>query len=312
MIETAIQKSDAPMLISTLGGLPARGGLLDWRRWIGPILSAAVLIASVVQLRGLEIGPILQRMPSSPGFWLLFAAAYMALPASEWIIYRRLWRLPAAGIVALLGKRVSNEVLLGYSGELYFYGWARRHAGITTAPFGAIKDVAMLSAAVGNVATLILLLCAWPLLKELHLGLSARTLAISGATIAATSLVTLCFRRALFSLPRRELGFITLVHAARVLLTTVLTALLWCLVLPAAPFAWWLLLSTVRMLVSRLPFVPSKDIVFAGVVAFLIGRETETTALIALLAGLTLLVNLVLGAAIGVAELSRADRRGCA
>lgn len=46
-----------------------------------------------------------------------------------------------AGIGALLRKLVSNELLLGYLGEAQFYAWARSRTNMTTAPFGAIKDI---------------------------------------------------------------------------------------------------------------------------------------------------------------------------
>ena len=34
-------------------------------------------------------------VPLAPGFWLTFAAFYLAGPAADWVIFRRLWRLPA-------------------------------------------------------------------------------------------------------------------------------------------------------------------------------------------------------------------------
>jgi hypothetical protein len=284
---------------------------LGWRRWIAPLISAAILIAAFNQLRGLDFAGVLDLVPRNPLFWGLFTIAYVAMPASEWLIFRRLWGLPIAGFAALMRKRISNDILLGYSGDLYFYGWARRNAAIAAAPFGAVKDVAILSAAVGNAATLVLLFIAWPLLSALHLGLTGGALTLSVATIAASSLATLGLRRAIFSLPGGALRFILLVTVGRVVATMLLTALLWSAVLPGAPIAWWLLLATLRMLVSRLPFVPNKDVVFAGLVAFLIGRSAETSALLAMLAALTLATHLLLGAALSLAELLGAEKQRC-
>ena len=51
--------------------------------------------------------------------------------------YRKLWGLPFSGIAALLRKMVSNELLLGYLGEVQFYAWARSRLNMATAPFGA-------------------------------------------------------------------------------------------------------------------------------------------------------------------------------
>jgi len=306
VIEAAIATSAASPIEPPLALAP---GVAGWRRWIGPFISMAVLVAALSQLRGLPVHNVIALVPHALSFWLLFAAFYLAGPASEWVIYRRLWRLPPSGFLALMRKRISNEILLGYSGELYFYGWARRNAAISAAPFGAIKDVAILSAAVGNMATLLLLALAWPLLGSLHLGMSGRMLTVSIGTVALSSLGTLFFRRSIFSLRRQDLQFIAMLHALRVAATLVLTALLWTWVLPAAPLGWWLVLATLSMLVSRLPFVPNKDIVFAGLVAFLIGHGAETASLLAMMAGLILATNVFLGAALPLAELLGAERR---
>ena len=123
----------------------------NWTRWVGPGISLLILAAVLYQLRGLDFAGIWKMLPVSIGFWTAFIGYYMAAPVSEWIIFRRLWGLPVQGIAALLRKLVSNEILLGYIGEVYFYAWARRHATITSAPFGAIKDSAILSALAGNV-----------------------------------------------------------------------------------------------------------------------------------------------------------------
>ena len=52
--------------------------------------------------------------------------------------------------------------------------------------------------------------------------------------------------------------------AARIAATIGLSALLWHLILPSVALGWWLLLATLRQLVSRLPLVPNKDVVFDG------------------------------------------------
>src|SRR5258708_4082815 len=91
-----------------------------------PLLRPATLAAVIWRLQQLDVGGVWARIPTSPGFWLLFPLYYFALPIADWVIFRRLWRIPPAGISALLRKRLSNDLLVGYSGELYFYTWARR------------------------------------------------------------------------------------------------------------------------------------------------------------------------------------------
>ncbi|MDD1450399.1 hypothetical protein NHF48_004370 [Sphingomonas sp. H160509] len=272
-------------------------------RGLTPLLSAVILIAALWQLRYLDVRGVIAMVPRSPLFWLLFAACYLALPASEWVIYRRLWNLPPRGFLALLRKRISNEIIAGYSGELYFYAWARRHASLVGTPFGAIKDVSILSAVVANVCTLVLAAVSWQSLVALNLGTDAKVMIVSAASIALPSVVALVMRKRLFTLPRDELGRIAVIHLLRIVATTVFAAALWAVALPAAPLAWWFVLATLRLLVSRLPLLPNKDIVFAGLVAFTVGQASNVAAMLTMIAALWLVTHLLLGAALTAVEL---------
>lgn len=280
----------------------------NWVRWAGPLLSALILIVALVQFRDTDLASLIALVPQAPGFWIALAFYYLAGPLSEWVIFRRLWTIPADGFVALLRKLVSNEILLGYLGEVYFYAWARRHAKITTAPFGAIKDVTIMSALVGNGVTLLMLALALPLLGGVDVGLNSWEVGGSLLFVLATSLAAMLLRRRLFTLPRRELWIVAAIHLARIIATTCLAALMWHMLLPDVALSWWLLLGTLRQLISRLPFLPNKDVVFAGMAAFLIGRDSEIVSAMALMASLILLAHLLLGMVLGAAELLREGR----
>ena len=158
--------------------------------------------------------------------------------------------------------------MLGYLGEVYFYAWARRNAKMVAAPFGAIKDVAILSALTGNAATLAMVLLAAPMIGQLRLGVDSTTFVLSMTFMLGTSMLLLLLRKSVFTLPSHDLWFITFVHLGRIIGSAVLVGLLWHLLLPAVPLTYWLLLSTMRQLLSRLPFLPNKDIMFVGLASF--------------------------------------------
>lgn len=266
-----------------------------WTWWVGGAISLAILVAVIVQLRTVDFAQVRAMLPTTPLFWLVFAASYLAGPSADWVIYRRLWRIPAAGFAALLRKLVGNELVVGYVGDLYLYTWARRRTEMTSTPFAAIKDVAILSAMTANAVTLLLLALAYPLLGTLDLGLDGRTLLISVAVVVTTSTAVLFFRKTLFGLPRAELFFVTGIHALRIFLTTGLAALAWHLALPDVALQWWLLLAALRMLLSRLPLLPNKDIVFAALAVFLIGHDAEIGALMTMMASLILATHITVG-----------------
>ena len=243
-------------------------------------------------------------IPATPAFWLAFGAYYLATPLSEWLIYRRLWGLPITGLSALMRKQVSNELLLGYLGDAQFYAWARSRTEIVAAPFGAVKDVTILSALTGNIATLILLAGTWPMISGGAISASMHSVFISLTVVLLTSFVILLFRRKLFSLSHNKLNLIAAIHFARIFGMLGLAAIMWQSVLPTVPLAMWLVLATLRMFVSRLPFLPNKDAVFAALSFFVLGRNLAIVDLLTMIAGLIVLTHVCVGTVFSLLGLS--------
>ena len=282
----------------------------NWTRWAGPLISFLILVAVAWQLRQFDYRSVADLLPSSPLFWTVFAAGYLISPACEWVIFRRLWALPASGFSALVRKLVSNEILLGYLGEVYFYSWARRNAQVSAAPFGAIKDVTILSALTGNLFTLLMVLVSAPFLGSLHLGIDNTAFIASALFILISSGAARFLRKRLFTLPRRELWFVAGAHTVRIILSAFLAAVMWHLLLPSVALSWWLILSTARQLLSRLPFMPNKDVVFVGLAVFLVGSDQQIVAAMTLMATLILAAHLVVGALLALSALAHGERAG--
>lgn len=279
-----------------------RKALPSWERVAGTVLSLIVVGAALYQARGLDFARILALVPTSLTFWGLFAISYLIGPATDWFIFQRLWGVGASAFGALVRKLIYNELLVGYLGEVYFYGWARQNLKFVTTPFGTVTDVAVLSAVAGNVTTLVFLIVALPLARLLPLHDHATAIGVSLAFVIGTSLAVMLLRRSLFSLEKKELQMVFAAHLLRILATTVVSAALWHLVLPGVALGWWLLLVTIRLLISRLPFVPNKDVVFAGIAALALG-EVQISALMALMAGLILATHVTVGLSLALAGL---------
>jgi hypothetical protein len=110
------------------------------------------------------------------------------------------------------------------------------------------------------------------------------------------------FRRRLFSLPAHELRFVIAVHVARILGSALVLSLMWHIVLPSVAFRWWLLLAALRLLVSRLPLLPNKDFVFAGIAVVLVGHNSEIASLLTMMASLLLATHIVVGLGLAALE----------
>lgn len=293
-------------------GLPDLGDLQPIerikRRWPAVLAGALTLLMIAGLARELlsdGLGALTRSVPVHPGYYVAFALLYLSPPTFDWLIFRRLWGLPAAGFAALLKKRVANEVVIGYSGDAYFYAWARARLKMVAAPFGAVKDVTILSGIAGNLITLGMIAVALPIAKDLFTDQMFQTIAWSTVAMAATTLPFLIFSRRVFSLARGTLWGIFAVHCVRLCFGSIMIALAWHFAMPEVGVGVWLFLAAARLLVSRLPLVPNKDLLFANFAIVIIGQGEALSDLVAFTAALTLAVHVVLIGGFGLTALAQ-------
>jgi hypothetical protein len=293
--------------------LPQSNPVTGWRRigtFVGPAISVGILVAALWQLKlhALDWHKSLAIIRQSPTIWLVLGLNYLSGPVGDWVIFRKLWKIPVEGIFPLIKKMIGNQILLSYVGEVYFYDWARRHVKMEGSPFGAVKDVAILSAIAGYLMTLIMMLLAWPYIQKFDFGVSTPTLLWAIAIMLATGLAITVFRNRLLSLPRADLLFVLGVHMVRLSVNTVLTAVLWSLMLPAVPLSSWLILSTGRLLVTRLPLIPNQEIAFAGAVTLLHGSANQTDNMISVIALFITAIHIVVYITMLILDLAQRER----
>ena len=291
-----IDNTKAPLVtVPDIAGLePVQTLKRRWPMVIGAIITLAMIAGLGRELFGSGLAGLSRAVPSNPLFYLAFALLYIAPPAGDFIIFRRLWGIPLSGLAALLKKRIANDVVLGYSGEAYFYAWARQRSQMVAAPFGAVKDVSILSAIAGNAVTLAMIALALPLGAGLLTPIQLSTVETSAAITFAMSLPFLIFSKRVFSQPRRTVWWIFMVHCIRLVSGSVFLAFAWHFALPTVSIGMWLILGAARLLVSRLPLVPNKDLLFANFAIILIGQDAALSELMAMTAALVLLVHIVL------------------
>ena len=273
--------------------------------WVGVVLSIGLVAAVVLQLGGTtaEILTAIRRLP--PLVWPVLLLLYLVQPAFDYLIFRRLWDLPPAGFKALLRKNVINEVVLGYSGEAFLYVWARRAAQVVEAPFAAIKDANIISALLGNLLTLVLAAISLAELRHLDFAQRLGPALWSGLIPMAISLGVLIFGRQVFSLRLGQLAYVGAVNIARLAAWTALNVLVWRMALPEVPTSQWIVLLAIRCLISRIPLISNKDLVFGNLVLLLLGAHSSVAVLLAALAFVTLVMHLAVIVALGAVDLAR-------
>ena len=304
-----------PPRSAAVGALTAVVGLesIEKNRWRWTVILAAMLTAMMVaglarELFGEGMGALSRAFPTNPLFYLSLAVLYISPSGFDWLIFRKLWHIPAAGLGALMKRRITNDVLPGYSGEVYFYAWARGRMKMVAAPFGTVKDVSILSAIAGNAITLAMMAVALPFAIDLLTPGQFRTVIGSAALTFGMSLPFLLFPKRVFSLPRRTLWWVFGMHCLRLVVGSTVIALAWHFAMPDVSIGMWLLLAAARLLVSRVPLVLNKDLLFGNFTIILIGQGQALSEMIALTSALTLLAHGAIIGALGLFAATGARR----
>jgi hypothetical protein len=265
--------------------------MLRWGRYA---LTLGIVVYLVVRLTQIGWVSILTSLPSTPLFYLFFLLLYVSLPVAETFIYKIVW--PATRrrdtFLALVKKRVFNRDVLGYSGELYLVAWARKSTGLRDgAILRNVRDVNILSSA-ASTSVAIALLAVFLILGQINVQtwVDRPLHYVFGAAIAGSVLVAALwpFRRYLFAMAWGAALSVFMIYAVRLLLGQVLQISQWAVVLPEIPLATWFTFAAVSLIISRIPFLPSQDLVFAGAgieLARVLGLPTAEVAGMLLIAG---------------------------
>jgi len=267
--------TDSTGVIATLGAwrdrttarlqAGAQGRLV---RAVRLILTAGVVGVLAVQLTRVGWQAILDALPTHPLFYVLLVGVYLLLPATEVLIYRPLWGLPRRALfLACARKRVLNEEVLGYSGEVAMYLWGAGRGIETGRAFRTVRDINIVSSVVSfSVAGVLVGLMV--VLGELDASgwIAGRWVAVVGGVVLLVGLWTLLvrFRHYVFALPRRAAARVAALHLGRHVLTNAGLVTMWHLAQPDVGVGVWLTFAAVLVVIERLPFLPSKDLVFLG------------------------------------------------
>ncbi len=270
----------------------------------------------VYQLSGIGWADVWASKPRTPWFYVLWAALYFQLPFVEAGIYRAVWGLPVReGLVPLFRKRALNHDVASYSGEAYFFAWARRRLDLPDRRIaGTLKDNAIASWLGSGAAGLLVigafLLTGHIVLADLIGEADLLYVALGGAGAAVLVGLGVHFRRTLLTLAPRTVGALFATHLGRyLLLNYVLRILQWAVVLPEAPLSVWATMLAVMSLIGRLPLIPARDLVgigaILGMAELLPASEAAIAALLLMHTALSKAANFLFFVALGAVP----DRR---
>lgn len=232
--------------------------------------SLVVLIVGYLFYQIYQIGftEILAALPRIPIYYFLFVIAYMLLPLSELFIYRIILPIPMkAGFLAFLQKKILNTDVIGYSGEAFLLVWMRENLKIDYKKiFHAIKDNTIISsvASTFTAITLMAIFAATGTVDFLSFISPATGIGLL-VVFCLLLIVLLVFGNKILNMSIFTASKVYSIHQIRLIVVYGIEVLNWSLVVPEIPWSIWFTFLAIKIITSRIPFLPSQDILFVAV-----------------------------------------------
>ncbi|MDI6400568.1 hypothetical protein QLX67_01050 [Balneolaceae bacterium ANBcel3] len=231
-------------------------------------LLAFIIALIIYNLYKIGWNEVLQSLPGQPLFYVLFIILYLTLPIAEVMVYRQVWPLKKFDLFkTMIIKKVYNEEVMGYSGELHLFTWGRKQLDKKDLNILAdIRDNSILSSITSNIVAFLLvglLLFLGILDPDIffdHLNILYLLFFLVLFVIVGALLFQ--FRKYLFSLSLKKASLIFSIYFSRFILHHGLLILQWSIVFPLIPINEWFLLVALIIIINRIPFIPSRDLVF--------------------------------------------------
>lgn len=255
------------------------------------LIVLAIVGLIIYQLVDIGWREVLMSLPTHPFFYLLFVFLYLSLPVTEIFIYGQVWQFRKwDGFRAFLKKHVYNNEVMGYSGEFYLFLWGRKQVGGPDKKiFKNIRDNTIISSITSNlVAVLLLAVLVYTGVIDIS-GIMADVnllyVAVGLMLFVIVAVVLYQLRHYIFDLPRHKALVIFGMYLTRFLLHHGAMMLMWAAALPGTSLSVWLTFIAIFIVVNRIPFVPSKDLVFmwAGIEYARVLDETMLAAVAGML-----------------------------
>jgi hypothetical protein len=235
-------------------------------RWGIP---AALLVIIGHRLTELGWREIWIARPGNPGFYVLLVMQFFLQPFGDYLVYRNLWgETNTPPMAVILRKRLLNTFMLDYSGEAFFYFWAQSRLKLAPGMLvHGIKDSNLLSGGAGLAMVyvmLLMLLAVGGLKVPAAFNAHGWLYALVGSVPLVLCVVLVFGHRKLTALSRRQIATTFAIHFGRAVLVLAVEFGLWELSGALSSAVACLQFVALRLVVTRLPLVPNKDLIFVG------------------------------------------------
>ena len=242
------------------------------KKGIRYLLQVGIIGYLAYKLYDIGFAKVVQSLPGNPLFYLLFILIYFSLPISEIFIYGVKWNFKGfRAFLVFVQKKVLNMDVLGYSGEFYLFYWARDKLKITSVEaMKFIKDNNILSSVSSTFVSVILLIF---FLTQGYIDIAKYLPQVEnklmylwiGLGVIVVSFTAYKFRRYILSVSFNEAMTIMAIYTGRLILINIVQIVQYKIAEPTVPWAVWFSLMAVQIMSTRIPFLPSRDVLYVSV-----------------------------------------------
>ncbi len=256
----------------------------------------------IFQLSQIGFSKLWQNLPTHPLFYILLVVLYFTLPITEQFIYRLSLKFDFwSGFKIFTKKKVLNQEVIGYSGEAYFLFWANKNLEESSKKIlGVVKDNTIISALASTLTAVILLSVFFFSFNNSGLEntiFETKNLLIGGGFMSVLLILFFSFRNKILSVDKKTAWLMFGIHELRICWVYTLEILQWIIVLPAVPILIWFTFLSVKIISSRIPLLPNRDLIFISasleVSKFVEIGEAEIAGILLTSTVLTKVMNLI-------------------
>lgn len=213
----------------------------------------------IYQLWGIEFNKLLEALPLNPIFYLLIIFQFFVVPASEYFIYQLKWSFN--GIAFFKGfiiKKIYNNELYNYTGEVYFSRWVANKLSISQKDAALfVKDNNIVSSIASTfIAFLTLFIISYLGYFDLLNWFTSfdQTYIIVGIIFFVISTVVVYkFRKKILHINSALFFKLFNWYVIRFIVRHYLLLVMWSVAAPDISWLVWINFLTVQILIDRLP-----------------------------------------------------------
>lgn len=240
-------------------------------KWLQRIINVVVLVWLIYELSRIGWQDVGKSLPVQPLFYFLVFVLFIQLPLIEVVIYRLSWIFNGLkAIPVFFIKTVYNKHVMGYSGELYFFVWAKKNVSLPVKQiFRTVMDINILST-LASTFVAVLLLSVFFFTGQIRpitdfIETDNVYLIATLILILVLGILIIRFRRFVIVMPVKTALSVFSIHTARLFIMHSINVWMYYIVLPDTPLYVWFTLLSIEIVLSRIPILPNRDLIFTGI-----------------------------------------------